>query len=317
METRASYLLVGLFVLTLIVGGIGFGMWLVRAGLHDDNVYYYVYFTGSVAGLQNGSAVQYRGVPVGRVTDIAIDEENVELIQVTVAIREGTPIKIDTAAQLQLQGITGLSFVQLLGGTQSAPLLEPRPGKRRAVIKAVPSPLEHIFERMPEITGQIVDLATRANDLLNDENRRAIGSVLLHLESILGTVATSREDIGKTLSEAATAAGALRETAQSLTQLAKELHGLTGSVGGDVRRLAARAEDTAKAFTQMAEEYRSVATENREAIRDFGDTGLYELTQFLAEARALVGTFQRLGLQFERDPARFLFGDQQRGVEAR
>ena len=129
METRANYFLVGLFVLALVAGTFVLLMWLGRSGLQDDRVLYYIYARGSVTGLQNGAPVQYRGVPVGTVTDIAIDADNVELIQVTVAIKAGTPIKTDTVAQLQLQGITGLSFVQLSGGTREAPMLEPPPGK--------------------------------------------------------------------------------------------------------------------------------------------------------------------------------------------
>ena len=73
METRASYFLVGLFVLSLIVGMFGFVVWLTRFELKDENIYYYVYFRGSVTGLSVGSTVRYRGVPIGTVTQIGID----------------------------------------------------------------------------------------------------------------------------------------------------------------------------------------------------------------------------------------------------
>jgi hypothetical protein len=35
----------------------------------------------------------------------------------------------------------------------------------------------------------------------------------------------------------------------------------------------------------------------------------------VAEARTLVASLTRLAYQLERDPARFLFGDQQKGFE--
>ena len=72
METRASYLVVGAFVLALIAGSFGFALWISRSTLKDDSVYYYVYFKGAVTGLQNGSQVLLRGVPVGRVA--AVDD---------------------------------------------------------------------------------------------------------------------------------------------------------------------------------------------------------------------------------------------------
>lgn len=310
METRASYLIVGLFMLALIAGAFGFAIWLSRSTLKDNNVYYYIYFKSAVTGLQNGSTVQLRGVPVGTVTDIAIDEGNIELIQVTTAIRAGTPIKTDTVAQLQLQGITGLSFIQLSGGTQDAPPLEPALGKRRAVIPSIPSPLEQVFQSVPEVTVQIVELAARLNDLLNDDNRRAIANVFIHLDTLTGTLADSRTDIGKIVHD--------------VPPLIASLDTLATQLGTDAHRLAGRSEETAAALTDtaknlshMADEFRSVAADNRLALHDFGQSGLYELSQFLTDARVLVNTLNRLANEMERDPARFLFGDQQKGIEAR
>ncbi|MBV8536944.1 MAG: MCE family protein [Alphaproteobacteria bacterium] len=310
METRASYLIVGAFVLALIAGAFGFGLWITRANLRDTNVIYYVNFTGSVSGLQVGSQVQLRGVPVGSVSDIAIDERNIELIQVTVAIRPGTPIKTDTVAQLQLQGITGLNIIQLSGGTQDSPPLEPALGKRRAVIPSVPSPLERVFENVPEVTAQIVELAERLNSLLNDQNRQAIADILNHLDTFTATLAGSHQDVTTLL--------------HSLPELAASLNGLATQLSSDSHRLAGRSEEaatalsqTAKDISRMASELGNVAADNRAAVHDFSQSGLYELSQFLTDARVLVNTLNRLAEEMERDPARFLFGDQQKGVEPR
>jgi hypothetical protein len=49
--------------------------------------------------------------------------------------------------------------------------------------------------------------------------------------------------------------------------------------------------------------------------RSFLEGGLYEFSQFVVEARQLVAALQRLSLLFERDPARFMFGDQSRGFD--
>jgi len=310
METRASYLVVGAFVLSLIAGGFGFALWISRANLKDDSTYYYIYFKGAVTGLQNGSQVLLRGVPVGRVADISIDEKDVELIQETVSLKPGTPIKTDTVAELQMQGITGLSFVQLSGGTTSALPLEPRLEKRRAVIPSKPSSLERVFESVPEVTAALTELAVRANDLLNDNNLRAIGGVFANLDAVTGALASSKDDLSKSLHDAPALIANLNALAEDLR---KDVNKLTDQSGGTAVALT----KTAQSFDNLANDIQAIADENRAALHDFGRSGLYELTQFLADARLLVNTLNRVAAQLERDPARFLFGDQQKGIEAR
>ena len=63
--------------------------------------------------------------------------------------------------------------------------------------------------------------------------------------------------------------------------------------------------------------YEKMIGENREPLREFSGRGLNELTQFIAESRLLVADLTRLTVQIERDPARFFFGDSQKGFEAK
>jgi phospholipid/cholesterol/gamma-HCH transport system substrate-binding protein len=329
METRASYFLVGLFVLSLIVGVFGFVVWLTRFELKDENIYYYVYFRGAVTGLSVGSTVRYRGVPIGTVTQIGIDSENVELIEVTLAIKKDTPIKTDTIASLQLQGITGLSFVQLAGGTRNAPLLEPRPGKRRAVIPSRPSAIEQVFENAPELVAQIGAVATRASEVLSPENQKQIALILENVAVFSGALARSSGSIESIVDDTAATLSDLRRTAASLDQLAQQLTRISDELAGDARKffvdtnqLARNADRTigdvrrtAHAFEKLANDLDKVVVDASGPMRDFTGSGLYELTQFLSEARTLVASLTRLSYQLERDPARFLFGDQQKGFE--
>ena len=58
-----------------------------------------------------------------------------------------------------------------------------------------------------------------------------------------------------------------------------------------------------------------LAAENRKPLREFTNQGLYELTTLLTEARSLLVGLNRVTTEVERDPARFLFGNQQQGYE--
>jgi phospholipid/cholesterol/gamma-HCH transport system substrate-binding protein len=84
MEVRASYVLVGLFVVALMASLLGFVVWTARTVGTRAIANYDILFTGTVTGLAEGSQVRYRGVPIGRVKEIRLDPENLERIRVTV-----------------------------------------------------------------------------------------------------------------------------------------------------------------------------------------------------------------------------------------
>jgi phospholipid/cholesterol/gamma-HCH transport system substrate-binding protein len=103
METRASYLLVGGFTLVLMACLFAFIVWLAKSSFEEANSSrYHIYFTGSVAGLQEGSPVRYRGIALGTVRDIRIDPKNIARVQVTIEVAANTPIKEDAVAYLAL-----------------------------------------------------------------------------------------------------------------------------------------------------------------------------------------------------------------------
>jgi phospholipid/cholesterol/gamma-HCH transport system substrate-binding protein len=330
METRASYFLVGVFVLALVTSLFGFVVWLSRYQAAEESTYYYVYFDGAVTGLSVGSTVRYRGVPVGTVSNIEIDSAKVELIEVTLALKRGTPIKTDTVASLQLQGITGLSFVQLAGGTRGAPPLEPPPGKRRATIPSRRSAIEQVFENAPELLAQLGAVAVRAAEVLSPENQKQISAILRNVAVFSDTLAQSSGSIEGIVDDTAATLRDLRQTAGSLNQLAMQLSGLSNELGADAKNFfadtaklsrdanatVAEVQKTAKSFGRLADDLDKIVAGSSTPIRDFTSSGLYELSQFVSEARTLVASLTRLAYQLERDPARFLFGDQQKGFEA-
>ena len=102
METRSNHLLVGTFVLLLVAGSVAFIIWAVKADVDAKVTNYHVYFAGSVSSLSNVSEVRYRGAPIGTVTDIRIDPENVERVRVTLDVSGDTPIKEDSIASIEM-----------------------------------------------------------------------------------------------------------------------------------------------------------------------------------------------------------------------
>src|SRR4030067_1419905 len=136
MEEKVNFAVVGVFVLVLGTALIGGVLWLSSGGSYGRSYdVYQTYMKESVAGLNLNASVRYRGVEVGHVQQIALAPGNVEQVQLTLAIESGTPIKVDTVAILSTQGLTGIAFVDLTGGSRNSPELEaesdaPYPGIR-------------------------------------------------------------------------------------------------------------------------------------------------------------------------------------------
>ena len=76
METKARYVLVGLFALFVIAGVFGFVYWLETIGGSGERVVYRIHFERTVSGLRVGSAVLFNGLRVGEVTGLALDLDN-------------------------------------------------------------------------------------------------------------------------------------------------------------------------------------------------------------------------------------------------
>src|ERR1700691_1102890 len=99
METRANYVAVGAFVLVLLAGAAGVLLWLVGNQFSTIVAYYEISFTGSVSGLDKDSQVRYNGVPIGKVTEIDIDQVNPNHIRVVVALDPVVIIRSDVVAE--------------------------------------------------------------------------------------------------------------------------------------------------------------------------------------------------------------------------
>ena len=324
METRASYLLVGAFALIAMAGFTIAVVWMAGVNLREVSARYDIYFRGSVSGLKEGNAVRYRGIPVGIVTSMEINPENVEEVRVTIEIPEKTPVKADTIAALEYQGITGVAYVELSGGTHQAPLLEAKAGQSRPVIPSKASQLQELFDTAPELVTRVTALVDRLSLLLKPENQENVSRILDSLQNVTGVLAEHSGEIGGTLKDARAAAKeaelTLREIgglARTLQKLAVNLDEEFSGVGPEAKEALTEVRKTATEFKRAAVVLAELIDRNKEPVNTFAASGLYELTQLLAETRVLVGAMTRISSQIERDPARFLFGKSQPGLEVK
>ncbi len=121
METRAHFIIIGLFTILGILGGLGFFLWLGSVQIDRQYAQYGVLFD-NVSGLDESADVLFNGVAVGSVTDIRIWERDPSRAYVALEIDATTPIAVDTIAQLESQGVTGVAYIALAGGAPGAAL---------------------------------------------------------------------------------------------------------------------------------------------------------------------------------------------------
>lgn len=331
METRASYLLVGVFALIAMLGFAIAVIWMAGVNLRDDAMRYDIFFKGSVSGLKEGNAVRYRGIPVGVVTSMEINPDNVEEVRVTIEIPQKTPVKEDTAAALEYQGITGVGYIELSGGTHKAPLLAAKAGQARPVIPSRPSQLQELIDTAPELVTRITAVVDRVALLLSPQNQENIARTLENIRGVTGVLAEHSADIGTAISSATDAMKDTRSAAKEAEVALREIGGLAKSlqklantldkdftgVGPEAKEALSEVRQTAVEFKRAASVLSDLVDRNKEPVNTFAASGLYELTQLLAETRVLVGALTRISGQIERDPARFLFGKTQPGLEVK
>ena len=120
METRAPYALIGLFVLAAVGAVFGFVYWLHNTGGLGERTVYRIRFENNVAGLLTGAAVLFNGIRVGEVTGLELSPDNPREVTATIAVATSTPVRTDTRAGLEFQGLTGVPVISLLGGEPAA-----------------------------------------------------------------------------------------------------------------------------------------------------------------------------------------------------
>lgn len=323
METRASYVTVGAFTILLFVGGLFLAIWFGGVRLDQETRPFLIEFQGAVDGLSTGSPVRYRGVPVGTVSDIRIDPQNVELIRVDIEVDADVPIKQDMYAVLQAQGLTGIGFIQIEGGTAAAEELRPTDDYPVPRIPARSSALSKVFETAPEIADRLVVVIARVEEFLSEENEQAFRTILASLAQVSTTIADRSDDIDAAISGASASVGDLQNAAAEIAPLLQEASATLATVRGtavgldnEVARLSGSLAEAGDRIAATAGELEGMLADARPGMKDFSNTGLYELTQFLVEARFLVANIDRVMRQIDRDPSQFLFGDRDGQVEA-
>jgi phospholipid/cholesterol/gamma-HCH transport system substrate-binding protein len=308
MEREANYAAVGAFVLLATLLGVLFVYWYSDSREHRNYDRYEIYFSGSVSGLERGAAVRYLGVGVGRVVEMRIDPRDSSRVEVIVDIDATTPISAHTVAQLQLQGVTGLLYIDLLEDRSNKLLAPAVAGLRFPVIRSAPSRFDVFLASLPELVAAAGDTVQRANLLLNDSNLHAVASTLGSLEEASSKLPQTMRDLNALVAE-------LRGASTELAASARGVHALIETAGPDVQAAARRMHSIADHLANASEQLDQVIADNREDVRSFARDGLPELERFAREGREAAEDIRALSNSLRENPAQLIYQPPERGVE--
>lgn len=319
METRAHYVAVGAFVLAMVFLAFVAVLWLAGTQFTTTFAHYDIYFEGPVSGLSQGGRVEYNGIPVGTVSDIEIIQDPEILaanggkpIRVTVEIKSNVPVHKDSAATIQTNILSGVSFILISPG-KSSELLEAHRGERYPVIRSRRATLASLAARGPQLLDKLDVILSHVDDLLNDDNRKTFDATLENVQKISKNLADHSEEISVNAGEALKAAttlltnldngiekpGGIRDNV--VTALDKATVAL-----GDFDKLVKGLEDSNR-------QLQATLQDARPGLRNFSQHTLGDVDSLVSEARQFIAGLGRLVSQIERDPTRLLFGDRREG----
>jgi phospholipid/cholesterol/gamma-HCH transport system substrate-binding protein len=308
MERNANYAAVGAFILLVTLVGALFIYWYTDSREHRNYNRYEVYFDGTVSGLERGSAVRYLGVGVGRVVDLRIDPRDSSRVMVIVDIDASAPISKKTVAELSLQGVTGLLFIDIVQRRHVHEQLPEVPSYKYPVIPAGPSRLQAFLQSLPDLVTSIGDVVERADRLLSDENLAAFSGTLANVNKASVGLPQTAHELNTLLVE-------FRSATAQIAGSAHDLRAVIDTAGPDVeatiQRLHAVADNIAKA-TDLIDK---IIADNRQDIRSFTRDGLPELERFLREGRAAAEEIRELSNSLRENPSQLLYQQPQKGVE--
>ena len=273
MERDAHYAAVGIATVALAVALIIFSIWLARLSFNEEYDVYDIVFYGPVRGLSEGGEVHFNGIRVGLVTDLRLDQEKGDQVVARIRIDATTPVRVNSRAQLEPQGITGLNYIQITAGTEGSALLKTQyPNNVVPVIQSQPSPIAELLSGSGTVLAQTVDALNRINRVLSDENIRSFSVSVRNIEA-LSTELEARKGMFGELEQALVRANAAMAEYQALGESARRL------VETDGQQAVNNLNNAAEQAVQAAEAANRLIANLEGPVNDFASSGLPQLEE--------------------------------------
>jgi len=305
MDDKLNPTLVGAFVL-LLGAALVFGVLWLSAGIGGQRATdrYQAVIGESVSGLNVDAPVKYLGVNVGKVTRIEIDPTNSQRVRLQFVIHRGTPIQRDSLAVLRTQGLTGIAYVEISGGSAGSPPLHSGAEDEVPTIAFEPSLSARLENVLSTVLANIDRTSANINALFDADNRAAVKATLADVAALSAALAGQKDTLAAAIADAARTASLAAEAG---AQLAPALTRVDRAALA-VERMAGSADAAAAAAADAAQRVGLAADAGVTGVQQLRTETLPELGRLMAELQQLSASVRRLSEQTTASPASLLTG---------
>ena len=295
METRANYVVIGLFALAVAIGAFGFVYWFQNVGGTGERAVYRVVFDGSVSGLRTGGSVLFNGIRVGEVTALSLNPQKPQQVVATISIDKSVAVRADTEVGMEFQGLTGIASLSLKGGDPSSPVLVGN--------KDNPPMLTAPPGATADVTQTERDVMRRLDDFLA-ENQKALHSAVDNIDKFAATLAKNSDHIDNTLASIDQFSATLSRNSERIDKIAEGLQNLAAGADGKSGEIS----EAARSIKQLADNLDKRTAEITVGLNRLTTNGARQLDSLSANAQRTLSTINRAVENLDRDPSRLIFG---------
>ncbi len=243
MESRANTALIGAFTLGVLALAFVFIYWLARDTWGANTRTLTIEFSSAVTGLTPGSEVLFNGINIGTVREIEQDPEDPGRVFAQLSVDADLPIKEDTRAAVGVQGLTGLGYMKLTGGSIDKPNLFETSGP--VMLTASTAVTEDLFAAAGELMGRADTILGEIEDLVRT-NRAAVDASIANVRSFTGALSENSDKIATFVDSVVGAADGITALSKRLEGVVEKSEAILGAVEpDDVRQTIAQLRETA------------------------------------------------------------------------
>jgi ABC-type transporter Mla subunit MlaD len=319
MESTRAAFRVGMFVIGGIIVLLALVFFLSGSVLHPGTPYE-TYFQESVQGLDVGTAVKFRGVTIGKVTDVGLvtaeyppagptDQKVYQQVIVRFSVdprKVGANVNIQQAiahglrVQIAPQGITGLAYLELSFVSPAEYPVQPVPWQPdTTVIPSIPSTLTQVQDAVEQVMASLsqVDLGKIVNQ---------ISSLTTALDQEVTT-----GDAHQAIANANTLLANLNTQVlqANLPATTASLRNLTG--GKQTTQILAQLNQTTAELDKVSGELPALMAASQATISQADETTAdlqAQLMPILQDMKATTANLRQLTASLQRNPSQVLLG---------